>query len=83
MRLNEGRIVANLMTAAHAVVPQLEPVQGRRRSQRTAFVPRAKPIQPERIGLACTYRQKRITAQIRVIIEIFVTQRESMDALRN
>jgi len=70
----------NLAVTIRELGAQFEPVQGGRAGQREASIFLLAML-PKRIEFASRYGQQWIAPQLRVIIEIFVSQRQGLDAL--
>ena len=80
-RLDFGRIVRNLVAAVAPVVGQLQTVERAGGRQRDAPVGRVDAIPSQRIRLVARGGQQGVQPQSLVIVEVFVTLRQSVDAL--
>jgi hypothetical protein len=75
------RIVRQPVTPRHLVVRQLQAVERRGRGQRDAAKLRVETLHAQGIALIARRRQQRVTAQLFVIIEVFIPQGQAVDAL--
>ncbi len=75
------RIVRQLVATGLFVVGQLQPIERGRRRQRGAAVVREHAVLAQWITLLAGHRQQRIAAQLRVVVEVFVAQRQGHDPL--
>ena len=73
------RIVAELMAAGLFIITQFQPVERAGRGQRKASI--LQTLQPQRIALARRDGQERVQAQGVMIVEVFVAQSQSVQAL--
>ena len=76
------RIVRQFVAAGPFVVGQLEPIERGRRRQGRAAVVGEQTILAERIAFVANDGQQRVAAQLVVIIEVLVPQRQPGEALR-
>lgn len=74
-------LAADLRVAVGAVGCALEPIQGGLAGQRLAAVPLTLAIFSLQVTLAGQQRQHGVVAQLVVVVEIFVAQRDGVDAL--
>ena len=63
-------------------LPELQAVQRARARQRMASVALSHPVLAQQVRLAHQHRGQYIVAYLMVIVEVFVAQREPIDALR-
>ena len=77
-----ARIVRELVAAGALVVGQLQAVERGRRRQGRAAVVREHLVLAQRIGLVAGDGQQRVAAQLRVIVEVLVPQRQPVEPLR-
>lgn len=76
-----GPLRAELVITTGGVIDRrFHPLQGRRGGQRASLVA-LPPARAEWIGLLRGHRQQRIAAQIGMIIQIFVAERQPEDPL--
>ena len=79
--LNLGRVVRQFVAASALVVGQLQAVERAGRRQGDAAVRRVQTVLSQGIGLVAGGGQEGIPAQLLVIVEVFVTLGQSVDAL--
>ena len=75
------RVAADLLVAAGAVGRAFQPVQRTLAGQRLAVIALLLALAPFQVALAGQQRHQRIAAQLVVIVEILVAQRQRVDAL--
>ena len=75
------RIMPNLVSGALSVVRQLQTIEGGRTGQGDAAMLGMHAIQPERILLVASHRQKLIQAQALMVVEVFVAQGQTIETL--
>ena len=74
-------VTADLLVAVHAVGRAFQPVQRRLAGQRLAAITLLLALLPFQVALAGRQRQHRIGAQLVVIVEILIAQRQRVDPL--
>src|SRR5205814_8952722 len=75
------RIMPNRVSGALSVVRQLQTIEGGRTGQGDAAMLGMHAIQPERILLVASHRQKLIQAQALMVVEVFVAQGQTIETL--
>ena len=80
--LDLSRIVRHLVAASASVVGQLQAVERGGRRQGNAAIGGVDPLLSQGIGLVAGGGQQRVQPQPLVIINVFVTQGQSVNALR-
>ena len=80
-RLNRLWLRVQLAVMIRVLSSQLKAVQGRRTRQRCAAMSAAPPLRTQHILLPSRRGQQRIAPQVGVIVEVFITQRQRVNAL--